>query len=732
MRALRLAALLVLIAACDKPNAQPEAPPVLVEPEPVELSPPLPKTQTTGPLVAPRIPSTPTAFSPSLVDLAEGEVYNREVHADVESCAECHGDIVREWRESVHGVASLNNPFYRVIFDEFFESSGPERIDFCAGCHDMVPMFEGTTKSILEPQNPDAHLGITCMTCHGMQAATHDGNASYVLSTLAGPKPNAEDPESIAAHRAYMALGEVKDGDRADSPGMCASCHRSFLTPDTGHDAAIAGINEVTPWRRSVYAGNQLTRLDDPIEAQNCVDCHMPRKEDGRRSHRFAGGHATLAAAIGSEEQLEAVRAMVEGAATISLGGWGSDPSKLEPPARIGSGQRILFDVVIFNEKVGHRFPGGAMDLRDTWVELILRDASGAVLVRSGVEYADGAETPTPHLLRSLLANADGAQVDNHRVHAFNTPVFNHTIDARDAAVVRYAWDAGEDIDLAKTPLKIELRLLQRRLMPALATSACEDLQTERGRDFQRFTKEYTGLTIDPCVTQPILEVSRASRTLTGRISSEQDWRHYFHYGMGLRHSVQEELDQAHRVLLHSVELANAAGDAAAVAQVEFMLGLVASRQNRTEDAMTHFQQAQLRTGPHPAIDYARATALARVFRHQEATQFYEEAARKTSDDRIYARWAISAASVFDHHPAYAAARAGLALEPRDPGLLRSQSLTLRNLDASPEWIAAAQKAFLDFKDDEAGARIRALCSDNSPDCLLERRPLHVHVLVAP
>ncbi len=90
---------------------------------------------------------------------------------------------------------------------------------------------------------------------------------------------------------------------------MCGSCHRAFLSPETGNPAHLVGQDELGAWQRSAYAGSHAARVDEPIEQAECRTCHMPLEaaplgdsaaQDGKlRSHRFAGGNTWLAAMRG-------------------------------------------------------------------------------------------------------------------------------------------------------------------------------------------------------------------------------------------------------------------------------------------------------------------------------------------------------------------------------------------------------------------------------------------------
>jgi hypothetical protein len=70
---------------------------------------------------------------------------------------------------------------------------------------------------------------------------------------------------------------------------------------------------------------------------------------------------------------------------------------------------------------------------------------------------------------------------------------------------------------------------------------------------------------------------------------------------------------------------------------------------------------------------------------------------------------------------ALAAARAGLAGQPRSADLLRIQSFALVALGAPPAPVAAARDAWLAHRPPDAGPGFKARCSKSVPGCANER-----------
>ena len=710
--ALAVITLAVAYGGCDKPQPAPK----VADPDVGQTA------AAKGPaLEPPRIPSEPGKFGPALSHIRQGEHYDVDLHTEVKICSGCHADIAQEWSESLHAFASLANPFFRVSFDDFVKDAGADKARFCAGCHDPALTFDGAVTQDVSPKDRRAHIGVSCGHCHGLVEVTRDGNASYTLSTAPIPYPKPGDDESLRKHKERVASPALRTNE------LCMSCHRGFLGPATGHEVVIRGVNEVTHYSNSPYGGSSASRIDPGVEEKNCRDCHMPKGGDNQKaSHRFVGGHATIASLIGSDEQLALVQQMLQGAVRMHVGQLGVGDIRVAPaPEKVHKDEVVWADVVIWNKGAGHRFPGGALDLRDTWIEVEFTDATGKRLGAAGIEHDKTGSDESAMVLHAVVASNEGEIVKRHRVDSFRAPVNDYSILPRDALVARYTWKATDDVT---PPIRATARLRHRRVHEPLREQACDDFKTKRGQEFAKWSKEYKGVIIDPCKPQPVIEVATAWAELGGGRSDDvPTWRRHYERGLGLLHNVQENLPEAIDAFEHArATLPDDAPDEDR-ARVHFGQGLAAGAQGRIQDAMDQWAMAEKLVGEHAAIHYARGVVHQRTFHNEEATMWFEKASKLEDDDRIWRSLAISAGSVGKARVAYDAARAGLRLEPRDPHLLRSQMLALRKLDGvSDDWVAAAKAAFSTYKRDEMAPTIRDKCSANDPMCRDMRQPMQV------
>jgi tetratricopeptide (TPR) repeat protein len=689
----------------------------------------------------PALPAPPGPLAPSEARFAPDAPPSGAVIADVEGCESCHADVAAMWRTSAHAFASFNNPVYRVSVDRFRAEAGPVRSRHCAGCHDVAPLADGIMdRAVAEGPPVDAsdrrgRVGVTCRTCHGIEEARPDGNGSYTLAARPIPIPRADDAESVRRHKAAVTPAPLR------TEALCASCHRAFLGPGTGNPHFLAGADDVTPWQRSVYAGSRLARIDEEIPEQGCRGCHMPREEatrgdaaakDGKvASHRFLGGHTWLAAMRGDEAQLARARRVLEGAASIDVAAviHPRDGSRSLPAdgAPVAPGEPIVLDVVVKNQRVGHRFPGGTSDAADTWVEVTVDDARGRRVAEAGTAYEARGEDPSAHVLRTVVAGGDGVPRLGREIFHFQAPVANHTIPPRDAAVVELSFDAPASLDEAALPLRVTARLRHRTRTLEVQRAACADMKTRWGRAYAAVDP------VDPCVPQPVTEIARAEVLLGGsarHVETAPLWTRLLDHAYGLQHAVQERLDEARP----SLERALAELDAAPREKAAVILAIahLEAYEGRTGEALRQIDRAAALVPGHPAIQSLRGEALSLVWRWADAVPPLDEAARAAPrDDAAWSRLAMALGSRGgDDGAALAAARAGLLLQPRDPDLIRVEALALGALGDPAA--AAARAAYDAFRPADAIPRVRSACSAGVPGCALERNPVHVHRMRQP
>ncbi len=658
---------------------------------------------------APLLPESKGPFNPGQLEVAgDGAVHGAELR-DVQTCGGCHLDVVAQWRTSAHAFASFNNPVYRLSVDRLRMEAGLKPSRMCAACHDVALLTDGAMDvHDVKPDDTRAHAAITCQTCHGIVSTRPDGNGSYALDTDEIPIPTTEDPVgSLARHRARVAPKALRTAE------LCGSCHRSFLDETTGNASAFFGMDDFTPWSRSEYGGSKATRIDAELAQNDCRGCHMQKeaapqgdvsaKKGVISSHRFLGGHSWMAAMQGDAAQVERYRKFLRGVASVDIA----------PGASLDDGL-LAFDVVIRNLLVGHRFPGGVMDAQDTRVEVVVTDARGRRLA------ADDS-----HALRSEVLDKNGTPVKLRETHRFVTAVWNRTLEPRGVQAARYRLQVPAD---AVQPLTVTARLLHKSRNETLRRAACAESQTAFGQAFTTASKRFNGVALDPCVEQPVTEISQARETLGRPVTSFVPlWERKYFHGLALSGALQEYADEARAPLLSALELAP---DDLSKARVMAALAGLDGRQGRTAEAVEWCTKAERLTPGHPALDRLRGLALAQVWRWKEASVEFEKCVKKAPTDlEAWRLLAVALGSAGKDAEALEAARRGLELQPREPDLLRVQALSLAAL--AGEGAAVALDRALQYRVPDNFSSVRAACSKNIEGCAAERNPVPVRNLTS-
>lgn len=689
-----------------------------------------------GAQVAPLLPAHGQTFPQSQLRIAEHDPRDVARLMDVETCGTCHGDVLASWRSSAHARSSMDNPWYRQAVDAFRAHAGNEQGRFCAGCHDPVLLVAGAVDAEIAPEDPRAHAGITCLVCHGMSGVRADGSASFTLSTRAVHLPDPGDPRSVEEHVRAVTPDALRTSQ------LCGSCHRGFLGPDMGNAQHLDAVDELSAWSRSAYAGSSATRVDEPLEEASCQGCHMPERDArlgdlaadryGRvRVHRFVGAHTTMADAARDGAQLREQQAILATAARIDVAAARARGEAWLPAdgAAVRAGDTVELDVVVHNAGTGHRFPGGTIDTHDTWIEVEVRDAGGRLVAEAGTRH-ERRDDPEAHLLRAVLVDPSADPEYRHHVQRFGAKITDHTLAPRDAEVARYVLDVP---DGARMPLSVRARLRHRRHNRVLVASACEAQRSARGRAFVETSRQLGNRPLDACRPQPITELAEArvwigaggeARASSGGASAPR-WRRLFDHAMGLVANVQESLDEARPSLEAALE---AAPDARARAMVLAQRARLEGRQGRLDAALAELDRAEALIGAHPAIDRLRGDAYAQVWRWRAAAGAYRGASRAAPlDDTRWTDLARALGSAGDDRGALRAARRGLALQPRDESLLRTQYLALEALGIPGA--ERARDAYVMHRTPDAIADLRLRCGQAHAWCAEERLPVRVHRL---
>ena len=431
---------------------------------------------------------------PSHASVAGGDVLqDASSILDVKNCAECHAAIVRDHLRSAHKLSSFNNPFYRRSIEEMRSRYDAKDTNWCAGCHDPALLFTGKMDDPdLDMDSVEAQAGLTCLSCHAIEAQSILGNGDYVVkrrSVYAWEKSGdatvrkAHDillrmkPE---AHAESMRPSNIRTGE------FCSLCHKAEIPPELNRWKWFAAQSEYDDWHDSGVTLNNARSFYHPDKAKRCQDCHMPLRLDPEdpsadengyvRSHLFAAANTALPYLRGDTDKIEQQRRFLQTALRVDITGIQlaapaetpkSEPRLFVPAPRIRPavrpGEIVEAHVVVRNMGVGHKFPAGTIDSNEIWVRFEASMGDGDPFYVSGaLDPTTGRVDPTAEFYRSYAMTRHGKRMVNRIGPDVYTPLYKRQIGPGTADVVRYRFRVPEG---AAGPLRLRATVRYRKFM---------------------------------------------------------------------------------------------------------------------------------------------------------------------------------------------------------------------------------------------------------------------------
>ncbi len=385
-------------------------------------------------------------FAPSLARTNTGQAFDARSMGGSKSCGSsgCHDQIYQEWSTSAHRYSAMDLGF-RAIQATMGKQNGPESTRYCAGCHDPISLFAGTKNlfrdDLTNPIGRDE--GVSCVVCHSIKETDVKGNASYVITQPARYMFELSDSGPSWYVRNFLIRAYPGEHIRTlqhrlfKSPQFCAACHKQFIDEEINQVGWVQLQNQYDNWRKSRW--NDTTNVRKTIE---CRECHMPLRDShdpGRgddldynrtagdnkhRSHRFLAANQFMPLALklpGAREHALLTERWLQGRIYIPeiADKWRTGPAvpiQLEAPAEVRPGEDIHVNVVITNNKVGHDFPTGPLDIIQSWVEMVVRDQNGNVVYTTGERDQRHFIQPGSFIFKAEPVDQYGKLIDRHNL----------------------------------------------------------------------------------------------------------------------------------------------------------------------------------------------------------------------------------------------------------------------------------------------------------------------------
>ncbi len=564
--------------------------------------------------------SADAPFPPSLSRTATGGLIPARALMMDQYCLECHADVHEQWSHSAHRFSSFNNPAYLFSVREVRELDA-EAPRFCAGCHDLVPLFSG---ALDEPGYDDVHdptatVGITCSGCHAISRVNSvRGNGDYTIEEpVHYPFAYSDSPllqwvnrQLVKAKPAFHEKVFLKPVHREAE--FCSVCHKVFLPEEVNRYKWLRGQNHYDAYILSGVSGHGATSFYYPAKAvHKCAQCHMPLQASSDfgadffdasgelkvHNHQFPAANTALPHLMGLPEKVNDVhRSFLSGALRVDifgLKGGGTITSPLIAPLRpelpsLRPGERYLLEAVVRTVKLGHLFTQGTADSNQVWLDVKVSSA-GKLIGRSGGLGDQGQVDPWSHFVNAYVLDREGNRIDRRNGQDIFTTLYNHQIPPGAADVVHYAFTVPADASDAVT---VEVSLKYRKF----DTSYMRHFQ---GQQFVTNDLPITVIASDR-VTFP---VQGASGAVPAQDLPVPAWERWNDYGIALlRKGERGELRQAEEAFARVERLGRADGPV--------NLARVYLREGRLDEAAAALGRAAAHEPPAPPWLVAWLTAM--------------------------------------------------------------------------------------------------------------------------
>ncbi len=332
------------------------------------------------------------------------------------TCADCHSEIYSQWQGSLHSL-SHTDPIYNKLARYFLtglsEPGEIEEAESCVKCHTPVGYVSGFPRKMSDnlSQTPEiATRGIQCDYCH----SAVDVKKMYNNGLVVSPGQGEEDPGTKYGpfDDAQPDFHEAAYSKLHTEARICGTCH------DVKHVAFGTNLETTyTEWKNSPY------NSEDPEKRVTCQDCHMVQRpgvpatgstsrpdnpgsaadySDERPhifTHYFVGANTYVPARFNAQEKSDMAIERLRNAAVVKIDTVTKEATRIR--------------VSVTNSGAGHSIPTGLGDLRQVWLEIVVKDETHKVLYTSGRLDRKGILDSDALIFRTVFGDKAGNPVIN-------------------------------------------------------------------------------------------------------------------------------------------------------------------------------------------------------------------------------------------------------------------------------------------------------------------------------
>lgn len=336
-------------------------------------------------------------------------------------CGACHNEIFSQWKGGVHANAFKDPIFQKAtkLFLSEAQSAGElEEARSCVRCHTpfghLTKTIE-TTEANYDNTNLDTRADIFCDFCHSVKGSSGIGNGPFAVD--AGDETEAKKVKWGPRDDAVSSYHQTAFSDLHTKSEMCGMCH------DVTHTVNGVPLERTyTEWREGPY------NTGDPETTVYCQDCHMRqmpgvpatgsterpdnpgvsapggKERDHVYTHYIVGGNAVLPTLFeGGEDNAQLAIDRLQNCATLEI----------IAPDIPTIWQNATIQIKVNNVGAGHYLPTGLSEIREMWLEIVVKDAFGRTLLQSGQVDDEGNLDLNARLFNIKLADKDGNPTAN-------------------------------------------------------------------------------------------------------------------------------------------------------------------------------------------------------------------------------------------------------------------------------------------------------------------------------
>ena len=264
-----------------------------------------------------------------------------------ESCKSCHNSFYQQWSQSMMSQAYTHHwdeiEYFKLAVPHSKKDPKMEGVhEGCNGCHAPLSYLAGDVPPPKPEEGSRANESVSCEVCHLIKGVAGDTayNHNYIVKPGFTKYSSRKGEKGSPEH-------QIETTELHSSTEFCGICH-----------------NEKSPYGVWVKS-TQLEWENGPYsdEGVKCQDCHMTEAH-------------TKTARMGATYK-DAKLHLFHGA---------HDPGKLngvievriQPDKReVVPGGVAQFEVALFNQKTGHKFPTGSVEDRIVWLHVKAEDEEG-------------------------------------------------------------------------------------------------------------------------------------------------------------------------------------------------------------------------------------------------------------------------------------------------------------------------------------------------------------------